>query len=226
LRDFILAQIRAFQPGPENADSALAYLLEHNELAESDLVTEIFALLMFGHDTTAVTLAWAFAHIYSHPHVVDRLRSESFSSAQLDDEPPTLWQACLNESMRLAPAVVQLFRVAEQEVQLTGQTVRQGEMVMPCLYLAHHNPEIFPAPDQFRPERFLTQSYPPATFFPFGFGARLCLGKALAQRQMPLILSTLIQNADLALAPGYVPTPSRYMVLIAPRAGTLMVRKS
>jgi cytochrome P450 len=224
LREFIAGQLRTFQPRPENAASALAHILSQGDLTEDDAITEIFSLLMFGHDTTAVTIAWAFAHLYSHPEAVARLKVEPFSGARLDADTPTFLQACINESMRLAPAVVQLFRVAEEDVRLDGHIVRKGEMVMPCLYLAHRNPQVFPEPERFLPERFLGENFPAHAFFPFGFGVRLCLGKALAQRQMPLIVSTIVQNAELSLAPGYVPAPVRYMVLIAPRQGTLMVR--
>jgi cytochrome P450 family 110 len=220
LYEFIHRQIAAFHETPSNQSSALAALLRQGFNDEMELAAEIFALLMFGHDTPAVTLAWSLAHIYSHPAALARLREEGFTST-----PSPFLEACLNESMRLCPVVVQLFRVAEQDLKLADYPIRRGEVVMPCVYLAHHNPAVFPNPQRFCPERFLEgQSYA-HSFFPFGFGARLCLGKPLAIRQMPLILSTLLQHAGWTLAPGYHPEPVRYMVLIAPRAGTLMVRQ-
>lgn len=250
LQNFIRQQWRTFTPTTANAQSALAHLAQQSDLAESAAVDELFALLMFGHDSAAVTLAWACAHIYSHPATLARLRAhiphpepvEGLQASPLPEpvagngeaasptEAESFLEACLNESMRLCPVVVQLFRVAEQPVSLgssvSTHTLRRGEMMMPCTYLAHHNPAVFPDPERFLPERFMhgqTYSY---AFFPFGFGNRLCLGKPLAQRQMLLILATLLQEPGLALAPGYQPTPERQMVLIAPRAGTLMVKQA
>ena len=102
--------------------------------------------------------------------------------------------------------------------------MREGERVLPCAYLAHHNEEVFPAPGSFLPERFLDgQNYGHA-YFPFGIGARLCLGEPFAMRQMLLILSTFLAEAALEFAPGYQPRPSRNLVLIVPRQGTLMTR--
>jgi len=203
----------------------LAHILMQGQLSDDDIVTELFALLMFGHDTTAVTSAWAFAHIFSQPLAVESIRAESALKAGFEPDEPTYLRACILESMRLAPAVVQLFRVAEKDLTLAGWEIRQGEMVMPCLYMANHNPAVFPKPEHFLPERFLGDLPSPQHYFPFGFGTRLCIGKALAQRQMALILSTMIHHADLSLAPGYTVSPERYMVLIAPKTGTLMVRK-
>jgi len=224
LRDFILSHLKKFRETPQNDQSLLVHLIKNSDLSEQDMVTEIFAMLMFGHDTTAVTLAWAFAHIYSSPAVLARLKN-NLSSVHGPEQEVEFIQACLNESMRLSPAVVQLLRVAEQDVNLAGHMIKKDEMVMPSPYLAHHNSAIFPEPKQFIPERFMIGNNPPYySYFPFGLGDRLCIGKHLAQQQMTLMISTILQNADLRLAPGYKPSPVRYMLFIAPQKGTLMIR--
>jgi len=225
LRSFILSQIKSFRKTIENERSLLAHLIERGSLSDQDMVTEIFAMLMFGHDTTAVATSWTFAHIYSHPPVLARLQDELVSSYHQDMD-VTFLQACIDESMRLSPVVVQLLRVAEKDVNISGHKIKSGETVMPCLYLAHHNPAVFSEPGRFIPERFMTGDSPPYySYFPFGLGNRLCVGKHLAQQQMPVIISTIIQNTNLSLAQGYKPSPVRYMVFIAPKKGTLMVRK-
>ncbi len=224
MQDFIRNQIRSFRQTSENEHSMLAHLLAQQEMSEAQMVAELFALLAFGHDTTAAALSWVFAHIYQRPDVLTRLKDEPFGPQDLDEE-TSFTQACIHESMRLCPIVVQLFRVAEQDVDILGHAIQKNEMVTPCIYLAHHNPKIFPEPERFIPERFLDGNTYLNSFFPYGFGARLCLGKPLAQRQMPLIFSTLLKNADLTLAPGYTPSPVRYMFFVAPSKGTLMVRK-
>jgi cytochrome P450 len=127
--------------------------------------------------------------------------------------------------MRLSPTVVQLLRVAEQDVRIGNRQVRKGETVMPCPYLAHHNPQIFKDPKGFNPERFMNETPPAFAYFPFGLGNRLCAGKSLAERQMPIILATVIHNIELALAPTYQPKPMRYMVFVAPSEGAKMIRR-
>lgn len=215
LRHFIREQMKTFRKANDNEHSLLAYLIEKGGMSEDDMVTEIFGMLMFGHDTTSVAMAWTIAHLYSHPNILKQVKGASDTG---------LLEACIHESMRLSPTVVQLLRVADEDVQIGSHQIAKGGMVMPCLYLAHHNPEVFPNPERFIPERFMREEFPLNTYFPFGFGTRLCAGKPLVERQMPIILSTIIQNTNLMLAPEYRPEPQRYMVFIAPHHGTRMIK--
>ena len=220
LRDFIRERIKSFSETSENPQSLLAHLSRQNAMLEEDTITEIFATLMFGHDTTAVAAAWAMAHIYSHPNVLAHLQDDNEQDLVSGK---SFIEACINESMRLSPTVVQLLRTANIDLTISGFNIKSGETIMPCPYLAHRNPKVFHQPEKYLPERFLEREYPTFSFFPFGLGNRLCVGKHLAQRQMPLMISTIIKNTSLRLAPGYTPDPVRYMFFIAPRKGTLMV---
>ncbi len=76
LQNFIVQQVRNFRETPANRHSVLAHILAYGELSESEVVSELSSLLMFGHDTTAATLSWAFAHIYSRPEAVMRIRQD------------------------------------------------------------------------------------------------------------------------------------------------------
>jgi len=220
LREFIRLQIRSFHETLENNQSLLAYLSRQARMSEDETITEIFAMLMFGHDTTSVAASWAMAYIYSHPNILTRLRDEQENDVVSGK---SFLEACINESMRLSPTVVQLLRTANTDLTLPGFNIKAGETVMPSPYLAHRNPDIFPEPEKYLPERFINADYPTYSYFPFGLGNRICVGKHLAQRQMPLMISTIIKNTSLKLAPGYTPNPVRYMFFIAPREGTLMI---
>lgn len=225
LQEFILKRVQLFREQPEEEYTALAQMTLHGEMNDSGLATELTALLMLGHDTTSVALAWALAHIYNHPKILERL-SDDASIAQNSIKESSFLQACIDESMRLSPAVTQLFRVAEQDMDILGHSVKKGCVVMPCIYIAHHNPQVFDQPNLFLPERFMNGNSYQNSFFPFGLGTRLCAGKPLARRQMPIIISTLIKNFNLELAPGYNPEPARYMMFVAPRMGALLIKKN
>lgn len=192
------------------------------------MINEALTLLLFGHDTGAATLAWAFAHFYRHPGVVERIRREAqYIEADCGWPDPArhhYLEACLKESMRLCPVVVHLTRVATRDTIIGGHPVREGEYVFPCAYLAHHNPDVFPDPAAFNPERFLHDNRDPYAYFPFGFGNRTCVGESFAMRQMIIIASTLITRLALAPAPGTEIRPVRQTVLIIPRDGTKMIR--
>jgi cytochrome P450 len=213
LEDDLRARIAACRRG-EGAGGLALVVQEGGELADDDIVAEILALLLFGHDTGAATLAWAFAHLYQHPEALARAREE-----------PSYLEACLLESMRLCPVVVHVTRVARRDLRLGDHEIPAGTRIFPCAYLAQRNPEVFPEPERFRPERFLEgdgKSYD-GSWFPFGFSPRTCIGKPFVLRQMILVTSTLIRHLDLGLAPGWEPRPERHQVLILPRGGTPMV---
>ncbi|MFL6193060.1 MAG: cytochrome P450 [Thermoanaerobaculia bacterium] len=213
LRRDLRQRIAACRRGEAPEDAGLARIVrEGADLADDEIATEVLALLLFGHDTGAAALAWAFAHLHAHPEALERARAE-----------PDYLEACLKESMRLCPVVAHLTRVARRDLTIGGHAVPAGSRLFPSAYLAQRNPEVFPQPDRFRPERFLDGQGYEGSYFPFGFSPRTCIGRHFVSRQMRLITSTILRHADLAFAPGYESRPERRLVLILPRAGTPMV---
>jgi cytochrome P450 len=230
LCDLIRGQIRAARKcprGPTILGRLVAEAAADPAVGEEDLVEEVLSLLLFGHDTAAATLAWAFAHVYRDRGAVERIRAEAGGNGDAPADPDGLvfLRACLQESMRLCPVVVHLSRTAAADLRIGDFAVRRGQTVVPCTYLAQHNPAVFPEPYAFRPERFVNGQRYEHAFFPFGFGGRTCVGKPFALRQMALILSTAVRCVSLELAPGYQPVPARHLVLIVPRGGAVMRRR-
>ena len=179
---------------------------EAPDLPEDDLVAETLALLLFGHDTGAAALAWAVAHIWRHPEVLARVRAETAEAASrsgtIDPAAHPYLEACLKESLRLSPVVPHLTRVAARATQIGEHAVPAGTRIFPCVYLAQRDPEVFPEPAAFRPERFLAGQTYEGSWFPFGLGARTCIGNRFALRQMLLTAATAARCAGLAPEPG------------------------
>jgi len=228
LRDELLERIRLCRQGCVADGAALARIVRDSDgLSDEEILSETMALLLFGHDTAAATLAWAFAHIHRDPRIAARVceeaRSVNPATRPADPERHVYIEASLKESMRLSPVVVHLTRVARRDLVIAGYEVPAGSRLFPCAYLAQRNPEVFPEPGAFRPERFLGGRSYEGSYFPFGFGSRTCIGRHLAMRQMILVTSTIARLADLALAPGRDVAPVRRLVLVLPRGGTKMV---
>ena len=228
LGTFIRDRIRACGPKPGPSQGILGHILgEGGGLPEDEIVSEVLSLLMFGHDTGAVTMAWAMFHIWSHREVTLRIREEcqrvppADAGGSPDDH--VYLEACLRESMRMCPVVVHLTRVASRPTRIGEHGVPEGTRVYPCAYLAHRDPGVFPRPEEFCPERFLDGREYPYSYFPFGLSSRTCVGKDFVSRQMVLILSTIIRETALEIAKGYECRPVRQMVLMAPHHGTRMV---
>ena len=214
LLEHLRQHVRAARGDPQRSGVLARIAQDAPDLPEDDIVHEALALLLFGHDTSAAALAWAFVHIWRHPDVAARIR---------EDGGPSYVQACVRESLRLSPVVVHVTRIAPRATRIGSWDVPAGSRIWPCAYLAQRNPDIFPDPTAFRPERFLDGRTYDGSWFPFGLGARTCIGNHLALRQMELITATTVLNADLALAPGYEPVPVRRLVLVVPRGGGRVV---
>lgn len=213
LREHLRARIAEHRHGEGAEDAGLARIVrEGRGLPDDEIATEVLALLLFGHDTGAATLSWAFAHLHQHPEALRRAREE--------DE---YLEACLKESMRLCPVVPHVTRVARRDLRIGDWDVPAGSRVFPSAYLAQRDPGVFPDPERFQPERFLAGRGYEGSYFPFGFSPRTCIGRPFVTRQMLLLTSTLLRNANLALAPGWECRPERRLVLVLPRQGTRMV---
>jgi cytochrome P450 family 110 len=228
LRARILHEISERRNGRRGPTGLLAALFEGGgDPGDDDLTTEVLSLLMFGHDTGAAAMAWAMAHLLTHPEDMERTRVEAESKQSGGEGARPLYlEACIRESMRLCPVVVNVTRVARRDLEIRGYRVRAGERVLPCAYLAHHNEEVFPDAERFVPERFLKGNNYGHAYFPFGMGGRICLGEHFALRQMVLILSTFVAQAALEFAPGYIAQPVRNLALIVPQQGTLVVNRA
>ncbi|MGI0490656.1 cytochrome P450 [Alkalinema pantanalense CENA528] len=169
---------------------------------DEELRNELLMLLLVGHETTAISMAWMFHQVYQNPAILDRLRQEIASLgdnanplaiAQL----PYLTAIC-QETLRMYPVAPLLFpRIPKEPITIAGQTFTEGTPLVPSIYLVHYREDLYPSPNEFRPERFLERQYSPSEYLPFGGGNRRCLGYALAQMEMKLALAHMVQRYEM-----------------------------
>jgi cytochrome P450 len=108
--------------------------------------------------------------------------------------------AVTQETLRIHPVAMLTFpRRAEVPVEICGHALSVGEIVIGSIYMLHQNEDLYPEPDRFRPERFLERQYSPYEFMPFGAGVRRCVGMALAQYEMKIVLGTIVRELNLSL---------------------------
>ncbi len=172
---------------------------------------EAMTLLLAGHETTAIVLAWSLVLLARHPHIYARLRDEACAALcgrtpTFEDLPklPYALQV-FKEAMRLYPPVYVTARSATRDVELCGRRIAKGTLVLLSPYTMHRRPEYFAAPERFDPERFApegAQRWPRHAYIPFGGGRRICIGNHFALMQGQLILATLAQRLALQLAPS------------------------
>lgn len=199
-------------------------------MSDEELKDEMMTLLVAGHETTATALAWAFYWIHKLPEVREKLLQELDNLGENPD-PMAIYQlpyltAVCQETLRIYPIVpIAFFRLPRKPVEIMGRSFAAGTMLASCIYLVHHREDLYPQPKQFKPERFLERQYSPYEYLPFGGGNRRCLGYALAQLEMKLVLATILSRYQLALADNKPVKPQRRGLTIAPADGVRMVLK-
>ena len=150
---------------------------EEGKLSEEELTQNIRLLFMAGHETTVNLMSNAVVALFNHP---DQLR--------LLKENPALMPAAVEEFLRFDPSVQQLPRVAQEDVEIGGQTIRAGEMVFCVLGGANRDPDVYPEADRLDIERPFIRS------MSFGGGIHFCLGAQLARIETEIALNTLLQR--------------------------------
>ncbi len=166
---------------------------EQGFMSDREVRDELLTLLIAGHETTATALSWTFERLLRHPAALERVREELDLGA--GDE---YVEAVVKESMRQRPVLPITARKLAQAISLGGFTFPKGWTLMPCIYLIHQDPEVFPDPEEFRPERFLGAEGPNRrVWLPFGAGPRHCIGSSLSTMAVKLILKTVISRAEL-----------------------------
>ena len=191
-------------------------------LSNQALRDHLFTLLMAGHDTTAIAIAWALGDILSHPNVLARLHAE-LDEVVGDDElclehfkdMPYL-DAAIEESLRLRPLVDYSVRYLKAPFSADGITYPAGITLAPCTLLVHMRADIYPEPETFNPERFLARRPDPYAWIPFGGGRRRCLGMKFALLEMRVVLATVLQQVRFAPQDTWRPRMQRRGLFLAP----------
>jgi cytochrome P450 len=179
----------------------------------------LMSMILAGHETTAAQLAWAFQLLAHNPLVLDRLLEEIDSGG--DGKYLT---ATIREVLRDRPVFLfTIPREVKQPIEVGGWSYRPTAQLLGCIYLLHHDPEIYPDPHGFRPERFLETSQPPPVWMPWGGGRKRCPGLHLAMLEMETVLRTVLETMTVRPASRRIEHPRWRSVIVTPHAGSRVV---
>jgi cytochrome P450 family 110 len=190
-----------------------------SSMHEEQLRDELVTMIMAGHETSAIALSWTVDHLLRDPSALSKLRQELATIDVADFDAlvrlPYLGAVC-SEGLRLHPIVADISRSVVQGFTWGAQPVEPGDQVAVAICLLHENPELYPEPMRFRPERFLERSFKPWEYCPFGGGNRRCIGAAFAVFEMKIALATLLSHFELTLLDARPPRPVRRNVTMGP----------
>ncbi|MEO0357069.1 MAG: cytochrome P450 [Pseudomonadota bacterium] len=190
------------------------------QMSTAELRDNLLTFIVAGHETTALTLAWALYLCAFDPDVQDAARTEAQSvlngrAATADDVPALpLVRRIVDETLRLYPPAALLSRTAQAADTLCDREIRPGDTVTLPVYALHRNAVIWDKPDHFDPNRFTDpKAIDRYAYLPFGNGPRICIGAQFALQEAVIILATLLSKFRFDAIPGKDPKPIMILTL-------------
>ncbi|KAL6431895.1 hypothetical protein ACFW04_007376 [Cataglyphis niger] len=159
-------------------------------LTDLDIKEEVDTFMFGGHDTTAMSMTYALLLLAEHKDVQERVRVEVDTVMQENGGKLTTrslqnlsyLERCLKETLRLYPVVSYILRNMEEDVKLHSYVVPAGTILHLDIFQVHRDPNFWPNPGVFDPDRFLPeniQNRHPYSYLPFSAGSRNCIGELL-----------------------------------------------
>jgi cytochrome P450 len=134
-----------------------------------------------------------------------------------------LTKMIFDEALRLYPPVWTMSRTAQEDDKIGAMPIKKGTNVMLCPFAVHRRPEYWANPEGFDPMRFDEANGPVRrySYFPFGVGARSCMGERFGTMESVIIIAMILQKFKLALVPGQTVVPEP-MITLRPRDSIYM----
>lgn len=213
----VMERMRKYHRGEELDDFFSALMTDKsgnpNNLELGEVVSEIGIIINAGADTTAIALSHIMELLLQHPEHLQRLRAELDEVLDEDDEVapydkvkdlPFL-RACIDEGLRLIPPTSAGLarRTPPEGAQILGEWIPGDTSVSMTIYSAHRDPEIFPDPEEFRPQRWVDvkdRKRMEPYFIPFSTGARGCIGRNISYLEQIVVVASTVHRYEFALA--------------------------
>ena len=218
---------------PERArDDLLAMLIDAryddgSAMPDRQIRDEIMSLLVAGHETTANTLSWTWYLLDQYPAVVEQLEAEidtvlAGGVPNVEDFPRLVYtDRIIQEAMRLYPSAWSISRRALGDDEIGGYFIPAGAIVAMSPYTMHRHPAFWDEPERFDPDRFTPErvaARPRFAYFPFGGGARQCIGNHFALMESMIIIPSIAGRYRLRRVSAE-PVEEHALVTLRPRNG-------
>ncbi|XP_059617472.1 cytochrome P450 4d2-like isoform X1 [Phlebotomus argentipes] len=191
-------------------DVLLQATVDGKPLSNEDIREEVDTFMFEGHDTTTAAMTFALYAISRHPDVQKRLQQELQEVLGADRNAPVTYRHLQNlkymelvikETLRLYPPVPIYGRRIEEDMEINGKIIPAYCNYTMGIYFMGRDPNLYPEPEQFKPERFslenTTEITNPFAYVPFSAGPRNCIGQKFAMLEIKSMLSKVLSHFEL-----------------------------
>jgi cytochrome P450 len=204
------------EDGGNGAKDLLTLLLmarddDGNSMTDRQLRDEVITLLLAGHETTALTLSWAWYLLAQNSEVEERLHQElekvlAGRPPNAGDLPKLVYtDRVIREVLRLYPPAWRIFRATTEPLPVGDYVLPAGSNIVLSQWVTQRDPRWFTNPERFDPDRWREEraaKVPRFAYFPFGGGPRVCIGAGFAMMEATLLLAAIAQRFRMHLSPG------------------------
>lgn len=181
----------------------------NTHLTDDDIREEVDTFMFEGHDTTQMAISWCLYLLGLYPKVQAKVHEELDEVLQkdlekdvtMDDLKKLKYLDCVvKECQRLYPSVPFIGRTVTEEITLGGNVIPEGTNVGMIIFALHRDPDVFPKPEEFDPDRFLPENSAcrhPFAFIPFSAGSRNCIGQRFALMEVKIVLAHILRSFSL-----------------------------
>jgi len=196
-------------------------------MSDKQLRDEILTIFLAGHETTANALSWTWYLLAQHPDAEARLHDEldrvlGGRMPNAGDVAELKWtRMVIEETMRLYPPAHTISRTAIEEDWIGSVRLPPGALITISIYMTHRNPNLWPHPERFDPERFAPAAVAQRhrfAYLPFGGGPRICIGNGFAITEAQVVLAAIAQRYRVRLASDHVVQPIG-LITLRPKTG-------
>ncbi|CAG0899533.1 unnamed protein product [Darwinula stevensoni] len=190
---------------------------------------QLIFFFIVGYDSVKTAMSSTSYYFALHPDIQSQVRMEILDAIKETDgeirhetlSKLPLFDACIAESMRLICPLNRLERVAKLDFHYKNIVIPKGAVIQIPLYALHREPEEFPDPEEWKPERFLegNKTHDPYAYLPFGSGPRICIGQRLSQEIVHYAMVHILREMEIVRTPETPEKPEfhpGYRVAIQP----------
>jgi len=200
-------------------------------LSDMDIREEVDTFMFEGHDTTATNISFTFWLLATHPHIQTRCQKELDFIFDGDQDRPATSQdivcmkyldCCIKESLRMYQSVPIISRQLGEDVEVGGHVIPARTNVILPKFILHRDPQTFPNPNIFDPERFSLENQQDRhaySYVPFSAGPRNCIGQKFATMEEKVIVSSVLRKYRLRSTLKMEDIPVCVEVILRPKEG-------